>query len=137
MIFLWKHETINSECQQTSSLNTQCQTIVMKILTAITAFTILYYIGSSITNDKSWDHRHLLTSLLNNKWTPAFSEIFLHKYFKYTFNRYPTCKRIKIEQKNSIVLKSYIVFTLTCWYKYVNKWSIAEFLTVFTECQCE
>ena len=43
----------------------------MKILTAITAFTILYYIGLSITNDKPWDHRHLLTSLLNNKWTSA------------------------------------------------------------------
>jgi len=43
----------------------------MKILTAITAFTILYYIGLSITNDKPCDHRHLLTSLLNNKWTSA------------------------------------------------------------------
>ena len=43
----------------------------MKILTAITAFTMLYYIESSITNDKPQDHRHLLTSLLNNKWTSA------------------------------------------------------------------
>jgi hypothetical protein len=24
-----------------------------------------------IVNDKPWDHRHLLTSLLNNKWTSA------------------------------------------------------------------
>ena len=43
----------------------------MKILTAITAFTILYYIGSSIINDKPCDHRHILTSLLSNKWTSA------------------------------------------------------------------
>jgi hypothetical protein len=49
-----------------------------------------------------------------------------------TLNRYPTYKRIKIEQKNSIVLKYYIVFTLTCWYEYANKWSIAEFLTLFS-----
>jgi hypothetical protein len=34
-------------------------------------FTILYYIGSPITSDKPCDHRHLLTSLLHNKWTSA------------------------------------------------------------------
>ena len=43
----------------------------MKILTALTAFTILYYIGSSITSNKPCDHHHLLTSLLHNKWTSA------------------------------------------------------------------
>ncbi|VDI02195.1 Hypothetical predicted protein [Mytilus galloprovincialis] len=43
----------------------------MKIFTLIIAVTLIYNIGQSIFNEKSWDHRHLLTNLLNNKWSSA------------------------------------------------------------------
>ncbi|CAG2233662.1 unnamed protein product [Mytilus edulis] len=43
----------------------------MKVFTLIIAVTLIYNIGKSIFNEKSWDHRHLLTNLLNNKWSSA------------------------------------------------------------------
>ncbi|CAC5386433.1 unnamed protein product [Mytilus coruscus] len=41
----------------------------MKIFTSIIAVIFIYLIGKSIFNEKKWDHQHILTNLLNNKWS--------------------------------------------------------------------
>ncbi|CAC5376108.1 unnamed protein product [Mytilus coruscus] len=43
----------------------------MKIFHSVILVTLIYHIGKFTTIEKSWDHRHLISSLLNNKWTSA------------------------------------------------------------------
>ena len=43
----------------------------MRVITILILITLIYHIGTVITKEKSWDHGHLLTSVLNNKWSTA------------------------------------------------------------------